>query len=112
MGISGVVKDWLTDQCRIDRIMCIKRYSGGGTVYVDHNTLLVTFIINKADTHARAYPRELMTYTTSLFTRVFRSDSVSQRGSRLMYWSTKDRGQRTSDYQRSVYASHFITIRL
>ena len=92
MGVSGQVKEWLTDQCRLDRLTTIKRYSGGGTVYIDQNTLLVTLIINKADSRARAYPRELMAYATSLFTRVFRSDDVSQRGHDLCIGQRKIAG--------------------
>ena len=48
MGISGKAQE-LVDLAKAQslQIPIIKRFSGGGTVIVDHNTLFVTFIFQK-----------------------------------------------------------------
>lgn len=51
----------------------IKRFTGGGTVIVDRNTLFVSFICNKSDVRgAPLYPRELMQWSTALYAEPFR----------------------------------------
>ena len=48
MGISGKPETLLDiSKVQKDQIPVIKRFSGGGTVIVDENTLFITFIINQ-----------------------------------------------------------------
>ena len=45
-------------------IQLIKRYTGGGTVIVDHNTVFITMIFNKADiSDVQPFPCPIMKFT-------------------------------------------------
>jgi len=49
MGISGKAETHLNiDRVKQDKVPVIQRFSGGGTVIVDENTLFVTFIFYKS----------------------------------------------------------------
>ncbi|XP_008239929.1 PREDICTED: lipoate-protein ligase LplJ [Prunus mume] len=73
MGISGKPAELLElDLVLRDQIPVIRRFTGGGTVTVDHNTVFVTFICN-ADAVAglQPYPRPIMSWSSLLYSRVF-----------------------------------------
>lgn len=63
MGISGNAEE-LVDRERAQRLNLpiIQRFSGGGTVVVDENTLFVTFI-----GEGRRFPEQLMRWSAELF---------------------------------------------
>lgn len=49
---------------RSAEIQLIKRYTGGGTVIVDHNTVFITMIFNKADiSDVQPFPCPIMKFT-------------------------------------------------
>lgn len=64
MGISGEIEEDAT-------LPQIKRFSGGGTVVVDENTIFITFIFNKLDIDVAAEPKAIMQWTASLYQDVF-----------------------------------------
>jgi lipoate-protein ligase A len=65
MGISGKA-DTLVHLDRLpDSIPLLRRFSGGGTVIVDENTVFVTFICNKADHDFQAYPEPILRWAES-----------------------------------------------
>ena len=69
MGISGDPKRLIDlDRVKKDAIPVIKRFSGGGTVIVDANTLFVTFIMNKQDLDVPAFPEPLLRWSADLYT--------------------------------------------
>jgi lipoate-protein ligase A len=71
MGISGKKEelvDW--EQANKQGIPLIKRFSGGGTVIVDHNTLFVTFIFQKNFHPFAAYPEPIMKWTEGIYSQV------------------------------------------
>ena len=72
MGISGK-KEELIDCARAARskIPLIKRFSGGGTVFVDEDTLFVTFICQKQLHDFPAYPESIMRWTEQIYSRAF-----------------------------------------
>jgi lipoate---protein ligase len=72
MGISGK-KEELIDLCKAskDGIPLIKRFSGGGTVIIDEDTLFVTFISEKGLHNFPAYPEPIMKWTEGIYTQVF-----------------------------------------
>lgn len=50
----------------------LKRFSGGGTVIVDRDTVFTTFICNvKAFPHVKPFPREIMAWSISFFEPFF-----------------------------------------
>ncbi|CAK4082369.1 unnamed protein product [Aphanomyces euteiches] len=75
MGISGKPEKLLdVDAVKRDKIAVLKRFSGGGTVVVDNNTIFTTFIINtSAVPHVQPFPRNIMEWSESFFTPLFGS---------------------------------------
>lgn len=54
------------------QVPVIKRFTGGGTVTVDHGTIFVTFICNRdAVPGLQLYPRPIMSWSSQLYSRVF-----------------------------------------
>lgn len=68
MGISGKKEELV---CPQNPFPLIKRFSGGGTVIVDENTLFATFICNKSLHDFPAYPEPIMRWTESIYQKVF-----------------------------------------
>ena len=68
MGISGD-PELLVDLERMkkDPVPLIRRFSGGGTVVVDENTLFVTFIMNKIDLDVVPFPEPILRWSTELY---------------------------------------------
>ncbi|MBS0604697.1 MAG: lipoate--protein ligase family protein [Verrucomicrobia bacterium] len=73
MGISGK-KEELVDcgKAALAGIPLIKRFSGGGTVIVDENTLFITFISQKQMHDFPAYPEPIMKWTEEIYRDVFK----------------------------------------
>nr|GMC54505.1 putative lipoate-protein ligase A isoform X1 [Ipomoea batatas]GMC55311.1 putative lipoate-protein ligase A isoform X1 [Ipomoea batatas] len=73
MGISGNPTELLeVNSVLRDKIPVIKRFTGGGTVIVDHGTIFATFICNKDDVPSvQPYPRPIMSWSSLLYSKVF-----------------------------------------
>ncbi len=72
MGISGKKEELVDCQTALqDGIPLIKRFSGGGTVIVDENTLFITFICQKELHDFPAYPEPIMRWTEGIYKEVF-----------------------------------------
>ncbi|AHK63771.1 Octanoyltransferase LipM [Chlamydia avium] len=70
LGISRSVKeDLYLSALRSDNIPIIRRYSGGGTVFIDKNSLLVTWIINSSEPMMSS--QELMSWTYTIYAPIF-----------------------------------------
>lgn len=53
-------------------LLLVRRFSGGGTVIVDHNTMFVTFIMqSSAVPSVPCYPRPIMQWTERIYKPVF-----------------------------------------
>lgn len=72
MGISGQL-DVLVDkdQAKFLSLPIIRRFSGGGTVVVDQDTLFATFICNSLDVGVVAFPEKILHWTRSVYREVF-----------------------------------------
>lgn len=67
MGISGKPEKLINMQkVKDDGINIIKRFSGGGTVYIDEQTIFVTIITNGSAT-----PRSILEFTKSIYAPFF-----------------------------------------
>lgn len=68
MGISAkteeVVQEKALEQANIP---LIRRFSGGGTVFVDSNTLFMTFICNHSTFDIKAYPEQIMRWSGEFY---------------------------------------------
>lgn len=72
MGISGKPKE-LIDLNKIHKspLSMIRRYSGGGTVVVDDNTLFVSFIFQKEAHSFPCYPEPILRWSEALYQKIF-----------------------------------------
>ncbi|MFN0065684.1 MAG: lipoate--protein ligase family protein [Chlamydiales bacterium] len=67
MGISGKPEELLhLAAVGRDQIPVIKRFSGGGTVYIDPNTLFVSFIVN-----GESQPKPILQWAEKLYKTIF-----------------------------------------
>lgn len=68
LGISGQ-PDLLLNQPLVqkDNIPVIRRFSGGGTVIVDEETLFVTFIFSKGALNLLPFPEPIMRWSSDLY---------------------------------------------
>lgn len=68
MGISGKPEQ-LVDLSRVnqDQIPLIQRFSGGGTVIVDEETLFVSFIFSKNTLPIHPFPEPILRWTAALY---------------------------------------------
>lgn len=74
MGISGKKEKLIdTTLAKRDQIPVIKRFSGGGTVYTDEETIFVSFICNTCDFPFSPYPQEILQWSESFYKPLFPS---------------------------------------
>lgn len=73
MGISGKAWELLEVKSVLrDKIPVVRRFSGGGTVIVDHGTVFVSFICNKDSVPGLLpYPQPIMAWSSLLYDQVF-----------------------------------------
>mmetsp|Transcript_17579 Transcript_17579/g.27383 ORF Transcript_17579/g.27383 Transcript_17579/m.27383 type:complete len:334 (+) Transcript_17579:212-1213(+) len=76
LGLGGKPEQLVNlNETKRDNVLMIKRFSGGGTVVVDHDSLLTTFI-GRTDAlpDVQPYPREIMQWSSdAIFGPVFES---------------------------------------
>ncbi len=90
MGISGKPELLLNvDRVSQDQIPVIKRFSGGGTVIVDENTLFVTFICQKEIHSFAAYPEPIMKWSEEIYQSVFPQEHFSLRENDFVFGEKK-----------------------
>lgn len=71
LGISGKPEEHLTEKAIQNQIPVIKRYSGGGSVVVDANTLFISFILDKQITGQNFTPELLMAWNAELLKKAY-----------------------------------------
>ncbi len=74
MGISGKTEELIHEAAFSTGIPVIKRYSGGGTVVVDEDTLFVSFLFNKNEHPFPAFPEPIYRWSESLYKKIFPQD--------------------------------------
>ncbi|MGD2169869.1 MAG: lipoate--protein ligase family protein [Chlamydiota bacterium] len=80
MGVSSNPNQWLEmDKVTKDKIPVIKRFSGGGTVFVDENTLFVTFIFEKSSHDFEPFPEPIHKWAENFYKKVFPFETFSLR---------------------------------
>jgi len=65
LGVSNNPKEYLKENIEIP---IYKRQSGGGAVFVDENTILVSFIIKSLPFH---FPEEILNWAFSFYKKIF-----------------------------------------
>lgn len=72
MGISGKPEELIElEKAREQNVVILKRFSGGGTVVVDENTIFVTFIFNAATHNFASFPEKIHEWSASFYKEVF-----------------------------------------
>ncbi len=72
MGISSKPEEHINlGKASQDQIPLIKRFSGGGTVIVDDDTLFITLIIQKEHSPCTPFPEKIMRWLEALFSPAF-----------------------------------------
>lgn len=72
MGAFGKASSLIhLEEAYQQQIPIIRRYSGGGTVVVDENTLFLCFILEKGAFNFEAYPKSLMQWVYELLKPLF-----------------------------------------
>ena len=90
MGISGK-KEEMIDEKKVQAlgIPLIKRFSGGGTVLVDENTLFVTFICQKELHDFPAYPEPILKWSEEIYKDVFPQENFALRENDFVFGEKK-----------------------
>jgi lipoate---protein ligase len=75
LGISGKPEEWVCHHAADDYVPMIQRFSGGGTVYVDHRTAFVTFVCNhglmKEAYGVKKFPQPILDWSGQFYQGVF-----------------------------------------
>lgn len=72
LGISSKSEQWIDhDRLKSSPIPVIRRFSGGGTVVVDQNTLFVSFICNEGTFPNHPTSKEILTWSGGIYSEVF-----------------------------------------
>jgi lipoate-protein ligase A len=80
MGISGNPEELLYQEKLLSApIPVIRRYSGGGTVVVDENTLFVSFLFQKESHSFPAFPEKIMQWSSDLYQEALQIPSFAFR---------------------------------
>ncbi len=78
MGLSGIPEELIQlEHAARDKIPVHKRYSGGGTVIVDEQTLFISFIIAKKDLDIIAYPEPILRWSFDLYQKAWNLPNFS-----------------------------------
>src|SRR5207249_7310952 len=72
MGISSKPSE-LLDEERVtkENVPIIRRFSGGGCVIVDHNTIFVTFIFSKEHIDLAPFPEPILAWSARFYQSAF-----------------------------------------
>lgn len=72
LGISGKTEEHLHREAVIKKeIPVFRRFSGGGTVIVDENTVFVTWIANSEESEVPCCPKKILDWTTNIYRSSF-----------------------------------------
>ena len=113
MGISGQ-PDRLLNIPKIcsENIPVIQRFSGGGTVMIDENTLFVTFIIGKKSLRSQPFSRAYPQMVSGSLCFCLGHPRISSQGKRLCNRYKKMWRQCPIYSERPLDASHFVSLEL
>jgi lipoate-protein ligase A len=78
LGYSAKVPTLVdVDLAKKNNIPLIRRFTGGGTVIVDHRAFFTSLIMNAEDLGIKPYPRNIMDWSESVFKPVFSEITTS-----------------------------------
>lgn len=72
MGISGKSEKLINSKIlKKNPVPVIRRFSGGGTVFVDKGTIFITFICNAQELGVSCYPQHVLDWTAQFYKPIF-----------------------------------------
>lgn len=72
LGISGKPEDLIDfNKFSVSPVPLIRRFSGGGTVFVDHQTDFITFIFNGMSVEIPCFPEPILQWTEQFYKPIF-----------------------------------------
>lgn len=72
MGISGCSEELVDlERAKKDKIPVIRRFSGGGTVFVDEETLFISFILQKEMLSIPLFPSAILAWFENFYRPIF-----------------------------------------
>lgn len=72
LGISNKIEELVNiSNVKKDPIQIIRRFTGGGSVFVDQNTVFVTFIFSKNILNIDLFPESIIKWSESFYKKVF-----------------------------------------
>ena len=72
LGISNVAQDLVEiEKAKKDNIPILKRFTAGGCVFVDKNTLFVTFIFSKKSLDITFFPEPILRWAEIFYKKIF-----------------------------------------
>ena len=90
MGISGKPHELINKKkFRQNPIPVIRRFSGGGCVRIDQDTLFVSLIFNRECAPVQPYPRHILCWTRELYAPLFNSEKFCVRENDYVFGSDK-----------------------
>jgi lipoate---protein ligase len=108
MGISGRMNELLhTDKVTANKVPVIQRFSGGGTVVVDQNTLFASFIINQHAVDVRSVPDQVHCWAKGFYQHIFTEGSFQLRENDYVFGEKKFGGN--AQYLRKDRWLHHTT---
>ncbi|NGX60572.1 MAG: putative lipoate-protein ligase A [Chlamydiae bacterium] len=79
MGISGKPEKLVNlPKVTADKIPLIKRFSGGGTVYIDPETIFVTFICQNTLLNLPIQPKPILSWSETFYKPLFKGFSLRE----------------------------------
>ncbi len=89
-------------------IPVIRRFSGGGTVFVDENTFFVTFICNKESVQVPCFPSHVHFFVKDIYTQIFQDMDFQLTENDYIFGSRKFGGN--AQYMRKNRWLHHSTL--
>jgi len=106
LGISSKVEELVDMQkAKEAGLPLIKRFSGGGTVVVDQNTLFVTFIFQKEAHTFPAYPEPIMQWSGEFYRELFPNTPFQLRENDYV-WEERKCGGNAQYIQKERWLHH------
>ncbi len=105
MGISGKQELLVHPE---NPLPVIRRFSGGGTVVVDEDTLFVTWICNSADSGVEGFPDKILNWSEQLYKPLFRDYPFSLKENDYVFGERKFGGN--AQYIRKDRWLHHSTL--
>jgi lipoate-protein ligase A len=90
MGISGDAEKMLhIPLVKQDLVPVIRRFSGGGTVVVDEDTLFITWIFSKKDSPTAPFPEPMLRWSAEVYAEAWKIPGFALRENDYVIGNTK-----------------------